>query len=219
MTGFFFNLNRLFFKHFFSTSEAKVINSHIKLPVKEAEKANEVRIKQIFNYQRQLAKTRRSHAQFAQQFPTKSEREKEEKEVRRERRRVTWTSYVEGLKKSLNPPIKELQESGKIPKMNLERRQEKSDLGQINFQRSMKSTVLMRRKYVNYLSTELLPYLVTKDNLEAKINEALEGAVSHNLTAEMVIEREKEVKRKLKEIRVSIDEHENIKKEELRTCV
>ena len=214
MTRFFFN--RLF-KHFFSTSEVKVINSHIKLPFKEAEKANELRIKQIFNYQRELAKTRRSHAKFAQQFPTKAEREKEEKEERTGKRTSTWTKYVEGLKKSLNPPIKELQESGKIPKMNLERRKEKADLGQINFQRSMKSTVLMRRKYVNYLSTELLPYLVTKDNLEAKINEALEVTISHNLTAEMVVEKEKEVKRKLKEIRVPIDEYENIKNEELRT--
>jgi hypothetical protein len=199
------------FKHFFST-EVKVINSHIKLPISEAQKANKIRSKQIIEYQRELAKTRRLHAQFARQFPTKAEREKEEKQRRGEMREATWTKYVEGLKRTLNPPIEELQESGKIPKVNFERRQEKASLGQVNFQRSIKSSVLMRRKYVNYLSTEVLPYLVTRDNLEAKINEALESTpVSHNFTAEMVVEREKEVKRKLKEIRVSMDEYEGLK--------
>lgn len=199
------------FKHFFST-EVKVINSHIKLPLPEAEKANKLRVKQIYEYQRELAKTRRSNAQFAQQFPTKAEREFEEKKERAEKRTAKWNKYVEGLKKSLNPPIRELQEAGKIPKMDLKRREEKAKTGQINFQRSMKPTVLMRRKYVNYLSTEVLPYLVTRDNLEAKIEEALGSQpVSHNLTAEMVVEREKEVKRKLKEIRVSMDEYENEK--------
>ena len=203
-----------FFKKKFSTSkptEIKVINSHIKLPIEESKLANEKRIKEIKEYQKEMAKTRKLHAQFAQKFPTKAEKEKEEKAGRAERREATWTKYVEGLKKSLNPPIKELQESGKIRKVDLERKTVKAEQGQLNLQKSLKQTILMRRKYVNYLSTEVLPYLVTKDNLEAKICEAVDGAIvsSHNLTAEMVVEREKEVKRKLKEIRVPMEEYEN----------
>lgn len=190
----------------FST-ESKVINSHVKLPLVESREFNKLRIKQIFEYQKELAKTRRSHAQFAQNHPTKAQREKEAKEQRTVKRSTTWSKYVEGLKKSLNPPVKELQAAGKILKANPERSQSKSERGQQNFQRSLKQTILMRRKYVNYLSTEVLPNLVTRENLEAKICEAVGGTpASHNLTAEIVVEREKEVKRKLREIRVPMED-------------
>ncbi len=190
----------------------KVINSHEKLESKaEVDKLNEIRIKQLKGYQREMASTRRSHAQYAQTLPTRAQVENEQKRERGEKRTATWTNFVEGLKKCWNPPVSELQATGKIPKIDEERRAEKVARGSENLMRAMKSTILMRRKYLNYMSTEVIPTLITIDNLDAKIQEALEGdgaTKSVNLTAEAVIEVEKEVKRKLREIRVPLDEYE-----------
>lgn len=189
----------------------KVINSHEKLESRsEVDKLNEIRFKQIKEYQKEMAAARRSHAQYSKTLPTRSQIETEKKKERAEKRNSTWKKYVEGLKKCWNPPVNELQANGKIPKRDEARRAEKSERGRVNLMQAMKSTVLMRRKYLNYLSTEVIPTLVTAENLDAKIQEALDSDRGNvfNTTAEMVIEGEKEVKRKLREIRVPLDEYE-----------
>lgn len=210
------------FKKFFSikkkSSLVKVINSHEKCDsIEKVKIANEMRMKQIRNYQKEMAAVRRSNANFAKTFPTKAEIESELKKERGIKRKENWGKYVEGLKKCWNPPVEELKASGKIPIRDEVRRAEKIRKGQENLMQSMKPTILMRRKYLNYLSTEIIPTLVTSENLEAKIQEALESSGSMvNLTAEGVVEIEKEVKRKLKEIRVPLEEYELVKSDEVK---
>ena len=125
------------------------------------------------------------------------------------------------MKRCLNPPVEELQAAGKIPKADPERRLKKLTRGRDNLLKALKPVVLMRRKYLNYLSTEIIPTLITPTNLEAKIGEAVDGRgsaggaaaateVSYNLNAEGVVEIEKEIKRKLKQIRVGMDEFERV---------
>lgn len=196
-------------------SGAKVINSHVKVSKEEAKVLNELRGQEIFAYQKELEGIQKSHAQFAQSFPTREEREKKEKKVKYEKRQGSWESYVEGMKRCLNPPVEELQAAGKIPRVDPERRKNKLIRGRDNLLKALKPVVLMRRKYLNYLSTEIIPTLITPTNLEAKIGEAVDGRgaaatteVSYNLNAEGVVEVEKEVKRKLKQIRVGMDEFE-----------
>lgn len=189
----------------------KLINSHENAESRDvAEVANQKRIKQLHAFQRESAQMRRAHAAFVQQFPTKSEREVQAKQQRTEKRASTWSKYVEGLKKCLNPAVKELQADGKIRSANLERREGKALRGQENFLKSLKPATLMRRKYLAYLSTETLPNLVTASNLDAKIQEALDKPVSYNVNAEGVVEGEREVKRKLREIRVDMSEFEGV---------
>lgn len=193
-------------------SALKVINSHEIIESKEiVDRLNNLRLKELKEYQRELAAARRSHANYAKTLPTRSQLESEQKRLRSEKRTATWSKYVEGLKKCWNPPVEELQATGRIPKRDEALRAEKSERGRVNLMRAMKSTVLMRRKYLNYLSTEVIPSLITADNLEAKIQEALDAPSpgrSVNLTAEGVVQIEKEVKRKLREIRVPMDEYE-----------
>lgn len=205
------------FKRLFTASKDtkksvfKVINSHEKMGSEgEAKLANEIRMKQLQGYQREMAAARRVHAKFAKTIPTKAEIESSAKKERAERRAATWSKYVEGLKKTLNPPVKELQAAGKIPVRDDERRAAKAQRGQANLMAAMKSAVLMRRKYLNYLSTEVIPALITPSNLEAKIQEALQCEVpkSYSMGAEAVVEGENEVKRKLRGIRVPMEEYE-----------
>lgn len=188
----------------------KLINSHEQVESKEvANNANMKRIKELQVYQRESAQVRRSHAAFAQQFPTKTEREKNEKAERTVKREATWSKYVEGLKKCMNPDVGELQEAGKIRKIDFDRRTIKAERGQTNLTKSLKPAVLMRRKYLNYLSTSTIPTLVTPSNLDAKIQEALDNPVNYNLSGEGVVEGVKGVKQKLREIRVPMEEYED----------
>lgn len=205
-------------------SELRVINSHqVASEAESARAANEKRIKEIKLYQKEMARTRRSHASYAQSLPTKSQIQSEVKAERSTKRTESWTRYVEGLKRCWNPPVKELQATGKIPQRDEAKRAEKTQRGQVNLMQAMKQSILMKRKYLNYLGTEIVPSLVTPDNLDAKIQDAVDGGSSdqaatsflprannnlYNVTAEGVVEGEKEVKRKLKEIRVSMSEYE-----------
>ena len=198
-----------------TAKELKIINSHeVAESPESASLANEKRVKEIKLYQRELARARRSHAAYAQSLPTKSQIEKDAKLENSKKRAESWERYMEGLKKCWNPPVEELQATGKIPRRDEARRAEKARRGQENLMKALKQPILMKRKYLNYLSTEVVPNLVTLDNLDAKIQEAVDGAEvsgaegaksrgnSYNVTAEAVVECEKEVKRKLKEIRV-----------------
>lgn len=200
-----------------TAKELKIINSNeVAESPESATRANEKRVKEIRAYQRELARARRSHASYAQSLPTKSQIEKDAKLETSKKREESWERYVEGLKKCWNPPVEELQAAGKIPRRDEAKRAEKARRGQENLMKALKQPILMKRKYLNYLSTEIVPNLVTPDNLDAKIQEAVDGAEvsgakdtksrsnAYNVTAETVVECEKEVKRKLKEIRVPI---------------
>ena len=208
-----------------SSTTLKVINSHETFESKElVDEANAVRMKELKKYQKEMAKTRRSHAQFAESIPTRAEIESEQKRDRTERRTSTWTKYVDGLKKCWNPPVEELKAAGKIPVRDEARRAGKAERGRLNLMLATKYSVLMKRKYMNYLSTEVIPSLVTPENLEAKIQEALDEGDrtswrSANLTAESVIEVEREIKRKLRGIRVSMDEYEIFKRSNVEVVV
>ena len=196
-------------------SELRVINSHEAAESPEtARLANEKRIKEIKVYQRELARSRRSHAAYAQSIPTKSKIEGDLKANRSQKRSESWSRYVDGLKRCWNPPVQELQATGKIPKRDEAKRAEKSRRGQENLMKSLKQSILMKRKYLNYMGTELVPNLVTHANLDAKIQEAVDPTDpekmrptnNYNLPAETVVEIEKNVKKKLKEIRVPMNE-------------
>lgn len=213
-------------------SELRVINSHQAAgDAESARAANEKRIGEIKAYQKEMARTRRSHAAYAQSLPTKSQLQSDVKAARSQKRTESWSRYVDGLKKCWNPPVAELQATGKIPKRDEAKRAAKAQRGQANLMQALKQSVLMKRKYLNYLGTEIVPSLVTPDNLDAKIQEAVDGSTdqqagsaspssseyslrtpthvaSYNATAEAVVESEKEVKRKLKEIRVLMDEYD-----------
>jgi hypothetical protein len=192
----------------------KIINYHGKGETREAaERANSIRTNQIKVYQEEAARTRRSHAEFARQFPTKTEEETRVKAARREKRDATWKTHVERLKKHLNPPVAQLQQSGKIPRPNPEKRAAKVARGQVNLLQSQKYVNLMRRKYLNLLSTDVAPALVTEANLDAKILAALEAPVSHNLSAETVVQKVKDFKLKLKAIRVPMPEYADVVEE------
>lgn len=189
--------------------ELKIINSHeIAGSKAEAEKANAVRLNQIKIYQREMAATRRSNSIFAQKFATRSEKEMKAKSERRDRKRAAWEGYLAGLRKCLNPPVAELQAAGKIPRSDPVKKAGKAERGRLRLLEALKQPCLMRRKYLNFLSTEVVPSLVTPANLDAKIQAALEAPVSHNLSADSVVQVEKDVRRKLKSIRIPMPEYE-----------
>ena len=209
--------------------DLRIINSHeVASDTEAALLANTRRIKEIKVYQRELARTRRSHASYAQSLPTKSKIQEEIKSARSQKRSDSWSRYVEGLKTCWNPPVAELQASGKIPRRDEVKRAEKASRGQGNLLKALKQSILMKRKYLNYLGSEIVPSLVTPENLDAKIQEAVDGptgssdfavndgsihrpnaaSVSYNVAAEAVVAGEQEVKRKLKEIRVPMNEFE-----------
>lgn len=201
-------------KFLFSTktkakSELRVINSHERASDPGAARLlNEQRVKEIKLYQAELARYRKTHATYAQSLPTKSQQEASRKLLRSQKRTESWSRYVDGLKKSLNPPISELQAAGLIPKRDETKKAEKSKRGEMNLMKSLKQSVLMKRKYLNYLSGQIIPNLITGENLDAKIQEAVDrenGPVSYNQAAEDVVEMEEAVKRKLREIRVPLE--------------
>jgi hypothetical protein len=195
-------------------NNVKIINSHQTVQSAEvATQLNSLRTQQIYAYQRKSAQKRREHANFAQTFPTREQRESETKGIAASLRQTAWDKYIEGVKRSLNPPVKELQAAGKIPSPDPERRAEKVQKGRLNLLQALKQQTLMRRKYINFLSTETIPSLVTPENLDAKIQSALDSPSSYNLSAHDVINNgETILKRKLREIRVPMDDYQQTDK-------
>ena len=175
--------------------------------------ANEKRVKEIKLYQRELARARQIPR------PTLKASRPNRKSKRTQSSKTQETGGIMGKvhggpEKCWNPPVEELQATGKDSVAGWSEEGGKGTKRPGEFNESRKQPILMKRKYLNYLSTEIVPNLVTPDNLDAKIQEAVDGAEvsgaegvksqgnSYNVTAETVVECEKEVKRKLKEIRV-----------------
>ena len=128
-----------------------------------------VREQQLKQYQRHLAKTRKEYAAAAAKLPTKEQQEAARKAEKRGKVDAAWNKYVEGLKKTLNPPVQELQAKGLIPRANPERREAKRLKGQANLIEAHLPVIEARRKYLAVLANEVIPEAVTKDNLDAKI--------------------------------------------------
>ena len=198
----------------FSTNAGKfkVINSaQIIESADEAAQLNAKREAQLQEYQAAYQERRKEYAQFAQSIPTKAEREATIKAQKSQKRTDMWNKFVAGVKKRLNPNVQELQTAGLIPRPNPERKAEKAQRGIEAFAQAHRQAILMRRKYLNYLAAEVIPDLVNQDNLEAKIQAALDNPVSYNLTADAVVRGEKQVKERLKSIRVEMEEELNDK--------
>lgn len=195
-----------------NSGKFRIINSsQITESADEAAQLNSKREAQLQEYQSALQERRKEYAQYAQSIPTKAEREATIKAQKSQKRSEMWEKYVAGVKKRLNPNVEELQTAGLIPRPNPERKAEKAQRGIEALAQAHRQAILMRRKYLSYLATEVIPDLVNEDNLDAKIQSALDNPVSYNLTVDSVVRSEKQVKERLRSIRVEMEEELNNK--------
>lgn len=189
------------------SSSLKIINSpQLESSAEKAAELNAKRMAQLTEYTQNLRQVRKDYAQLAQSQPTKDEIEAERRTARAQKRLENWKNYVQSVKKRLNPDVPALQAAGQIPRRNEERRAEKAQRGAEALAEAHRQAILMRRKYLSYLATEVVPNLVNSENLDAKIQAALDNPVSYNLTAESVVKTEKGVKERLRAIRVEMEE-------------
>lgn len=185
----------------------KIINSpQVEASAEKAAELNAKRTAQLVEYARSLRKVRKEHAQFAQSLMSRDEKEQQKRTERTKLKLENWKRYVEAVKKRLNPNVPALQAAGLIPRRDPERRAEKAQRGAEALAGAHRQAILMRRKYLSYLAQEVIPTMVTQDNLDAKIQAALDNPVSYNLTADAVVRTEKQIKEKLRSIRVGMEE-------------
>ncbi len=207
-------LNCLFksFRASFSSTAKpiKIINSsQVEECAERAAKLNSKRAAQLAEYVKSLRKSQKEYAQYAQSLPTKDEIDATKRNQKSKFRVESWKRYVEAVKKRLNPDVPALQAAGLIRQRNPERRAEKAQRGTEALAKAHRQAILMRRKYLSYLAVEVIPSLVNVENLDAKIQTALDNPVSYNLTADSVVQVEKRVKEKLRAIRVEMEEELN----------
>jgi hypothetical protein len=203
-----YNYGGLVACRFFSAKpvQFKVINSsQTCATASEAAVLNAARNAQLAAYQAELSQTRHKHAEYARTLPTRTEREEARKSSRRLRNDAAWSEYVERVKQSLHPPVAELQAAGKLPKpLDAAARAKKAAESNTAAWQAESRAILMRRKYLAYLAGEVLPQCVTRDNLDARVQAAIERPTSYNLTASAVVSREKSVNEALRQIRVDM---------------
>ena len=195
----------------FSSSPAskpiKIINSsQVEESAEKAAELNAKRAAQLAEYAKSLRRTRQSYARLAQAQSTKDEIDAAQRKEKSAKRLEAWQKYVESVKKRLNPDVPALQAAGLIPRRDPERRAEKAKRGAEALAKAHRQAILMRRKYLSFLAEEVVPGLVNAENLDAKIQAALDNPVSYNLTADAVVQTEKRVKEKLRSVRVDMEE-------------
>ena len=162
---------------------------------------NARRNEQLAAYCADLRRRQRAYALEAQQLPTRAQRVLQERAVRREQRNAQWPAQVAAFVARLDLPRRGAsvrsesrsaragRAESRVPNAepqttNAESQptgtESQSTCSEPRERVSLARDALMRRKYLHYLAAQVLPGLVTRDNLDARVLAAVEAPQAPN---------------------------------------
>lgn len=166
------------------------------------------RNEELIKYQAELKRQRQLFRQeLATKYPTKATIKAEERTIRAKARDEQWGEYLGKVKKAYADPESPIY-SNRHPCRPIVDHAKSVEERQENCRRlaaSRKQVQVMRRKYLSHLTQTIANDFITKDNLIAKIQYALNNPVSYNVVAEEIVHREKNVRLALRQYRVQAD--------------
>lgn len=158
-------------------------------------------------YQEDLKNQRQKYIQQYANKPTRAQSQELLQKAKRNALDDQWKSYMNTLKQSYqnpNSPLRSTTFHPCRPNLNdLYKKRKNHQKGEERLNQSRKFINIMRQKYIQYMNDEIIPNLITENNIEQKIQYALDHPINYtNQTAEYIVEQEKRIKTKLKLIRV-----------------
>lgn len=163
---------------------------------------------ELIQYQKNLKDQRQVYRQeLATKYPTKAAIKAEQRQTRAEARNSRWSEYLGKVKRAYADPDSPIY-SNRHPCRPIVHHSKSITERQDNCRRladSRKQVQVMRRKYLCHLSQVVAGEFITKENLVAKIQHALNNPVSYNTIAEEIVQREKNLKLSLRQYHVEAD--------------
>lgn len=162
---------------------------------------------ELMAYQRQLREARVQYREEFRDQPTKSEQAAQTRAAKADVRNASWNALLHNIKGQLKDPQSTLYHDSH-PCRPMIRRPAKSDEARKSAERALSEALaphqMARRRAVAMLAEQL--DLVTKENLEARIQEALANPINYNLKPETMAQIQREFRRRLAATQVSCDE-------------
>lgn len=162
---------------------------------------------ELIAYQQRLRMTRLKYQQEFKDQPSKSQLAEQIKSTKADLRNTSWKAYIHNLKEALEDPESSVYHPSHPCRPTIHR-PIKSDNDRKRAEMALSNALaphqLARRRVVAILANRL--DLVTRDNLEARIDEAIAKPVNYNLKPETMSHASQEFRKQLATTRVPRDE-------------
>lgn len=172
---------------------------------------NPKRNQELFKYQSQIKNTRKNLVQSLKEQPTKIQAIKNETAINRAEMNRKWQEYLQEVQGKLEQ-ISMNSVSNHVtqkhhpcrPTIDHTKTEEQRAEGAKNLAKALKPALVMRRKYLRVL-WEMRNDFVTKENLDTKIDYAIDHPTNYNVTADRLHAEDLHIKAKLRAIQVPAD--------------
>jgi hypothetical protein len=172
---------------------------------------NPKRNQELFQYQSQIKNARKSLVQSLKDHPTKTQAIKNDAAINRAEMNRKWQEYLQEVQSKLeqvsmnnaNNHVTQKHHPCR-PTVDHTKTEEQRAEGAKNLTKALRPVLVMRRKYLRVL-WEMRNDFVTKENLDAKIDYAIDHPTNYNVTADRLHAEDLHIKAKLRAIQVPAD--------------
>ncbi|PJF19726.1 hypothetical protein PSACC_00463 [Paramicrosporidium saccamoebae] len=163
---------------------------------------------ELIEYQTALRKTRQKYRLEFAAVPTRAQKQAADRQTRSLKRDAEWNKYLEGVRTKLNDPTSDLTRDRHRcrPVRRVIKSQEMRLEGVENMSKALVQVQVMKRKQITMLSKQLEGTMITKENLDQRIREAIENPVNFNLKPELLVAEERKASIALKKLQVPKDD-------------
>lgn len=166
---------------------------------------------ELYDYQAQLRDTRKKLIQDRSGQPSKSEAVAERKRTTQKELESKWEASIAETREKVKAIVSETLGQNVAqkhhpcrPTIRHMKTAEQQAQNQASLAAALRPILVARRKYVKFLA-DLQPSMVTRENLESKIERAISNPSDYNISIERAINEEMAVRAKLSEMRVPDD--------------
>jgi hypothetical protein len=169
---------------------------------------NVARNVELIEYQKALRKTRQKYRIEFAAVPTKAQKQAADRQVRSLKRDAEWSKYLESVRTQLNDPKSDLTRDRHRcrPVRLVIKSQEMREEGIENMSKALTQVQVLKRRQISMLSKQLEGTMITRENLDQRIKEAIENPVNFNLKPELLVAEEKKTSIALKKLQVPNDD-------------
>lgn len=165
---------------------------------------NATRNAELLQYQESLRKCRERYRAECASQPTRAERESAARTARATERNARWSTYLDGIKTQLSQPSSTLLRDRPLcrPIIRVSKSAEYRERAKGNLSGMLIEGAIKKRRHLAMLHRQLDGSVITMENLDGKIREALERPVNYNVSPITMIGEARKLEREMARIKV-----------------
>ncbi len=161
---------------------------------------------ELLNYQKKLKLMRQSYQQQFSMLPTKLQQAEQLRQESQQRRLEKWQDYLQRIKGQLDNPKAEINKDRHSCRPVIEhiKADEDRQINRSNMSRALGKYQIVRRKCLIVLDSQLRD-IITKGNLDSRIQKAIANPVNFNISTTRLVDEELSLRQQLKSIKINRD--------------